>query len=106
MKFNFKPISYFFLLNRGLGSPSTTDSKKSWGVMYICPSYSTDANLMKRFSRGVNFRFSETSAPLKNIKLKLRIIISLHNKEIIITHSNYNSHYLIVFTLMKKMFEE
>ena len=56
--------TYFFLLNLGRGSPSTTDSKKSWGVMYIWPSYSTEANFMKRFSRGVSLRFSVISFPL------------------------------------------
>lgn len=50
----------FFLLNLGLGSFSTTDSTKSWGVMYTCPSYSTEANRKNRFSRAVNRRFCES----------------------------------------------
>ncbi|KAI8437394.1 hypothetical protein MSG28_011726 [Choristoneura fumiferana] len=37
-----------------LGSCSTTDSRKSCGVMYSWPPYSTDANLMKRRSRDGN----------------------------------------------------
>lgn len=40
--------------SRGRGSCSTTLSKKSCGVMYSCPSKSTEANLMKRRSRAVN----------------------------------------------------
>lgn len=40
-------------LRRGLGSCSTTLSRKSCGVMYSWPSNSTDANLIKRLSRAV-----------------------------------------------------
>lgn len=43
-----------FLFSRGLGSCSTTLSRKSCGVMYSCPSKSTEANLMKRLSLAVS----------------------------------------------------
>ena len=36
------------------GSCSTTESRKSCGVIYNWPSYSTEENLMKRLSRAVS----------------------------------------------------
>ena len=52
--------------NLRLGSCSTTDSRKSWGVMYSWPSYSTDANLMKRRSREVSFTARTNSSSICN----------------------------------------
>lgn len=45
-----------------LGSCSTTESRKSCGDIYNCPSNSADANLINRRSRDVNLMaFSESS---------------------------------------------
>lgn len=44
------------------GSCSTTESRKSCGVIYSCPSNSAEANLMNRRSRDVNLTdFSDSS---------------------------------------------
>lgn len=52
-----------------LGSCSTTESRKSCGVMYSCPSNSADANFINRLSRDVNLTdFSESSCRRKTNK--------------------------------------
>lgn len=60
----------FISFHLRLASCSTTESKKSCGVMYSCPSYSTEANFMNRRSRDVNLiAFSESSCRIKKNRM-------------------------------------
>jgi hypothetical protein len=54
------------------GSCSTTDSRKSWGVMYSWLSYSTDANLMNRLSRDVSFTARTSSSSSWNTQNRVQ----------------------------------
>lgn len=53
--FHVKCFAKIEIIYSRLGSDSTMLSRKSWGVMYNCPLYSTDANFMNLFSLVVSF---------------------------------------------------
>lgn len=67
-------LLYFVLMNLRRGSCSTTESKKSCGVIYNWPSNWTDANLINLRSRDVSFTaFSVSSWNCKLITIFITI---------------------------------